>query len=126
MFHDLTSEESMKGMAKTSLCAHRITTKEVSLVKQRENWFQRLADEVDTYSEPLPSLPILELAGDRRLLIENHQGVITYDKENVIIKVQYGTVTVSGGNLEIMHMSKEQVVICGEIANISLHRRERC
>ena len=88
--------------------------------------WERMMEQNTGIAVSAPYQTIVEISGSRKILIENHQGVITYDKENVIIKVQYGTVTVSGGNLEIMHMSKEQVVICGNIANISLHRRERC
>ena len=92
-------------------------------MKQRENWFQRLADEVDAYSEPLPSLPILELAGDRRLLIENHQGVSAYSREMICVKVKYGLIHVCGCGLELVRMSREQLVIRGRIDGIKLIRR---
>ena len=68
---------------------------------------------------------IVELAGDRRVLIENHLGVITYGKEKIIVKVKYGAVCVCGCSLELTHMTKEQLVIFGTIQSISLHRRER-
>ena len=69
--------------------------------------------------------PIVELAGDRRVLIENHLGVITYGKEKIIVKVKYGAVCICGCSLELTHMTKEQLVIFGTIQSISLHRRER-
>lgn len=35
---------------------------------------QRLADGADLSAEPLPGAAIVEIAGDRRVLIENHFG----------------------------------------------------
>ena len=43
---------------------------------------QRLADGADLSAEPLPGQPIVEIAGDRRVLIENHFGVKEYSRES--------------------------------------------
>ena len=66
---------------------------------------------------------IIEVAGDHRVLIENHRGVITYGKEKVIANVHYGSVCICGSTLEITHMSREHLIIQGTIHSISLHRR---
>ena len=68
---------------------------------------------------------IVEILGDRRILIENHRGVVTYSKEKILVKVKYGTVSVCGRNLELTSMTKDQLVIFGNIQCISLHRREQ-
>ena len=44
---------------------------------------------------------IVEIAGDRRILIENHLGVVTYGQEKVIVKVKYGAVSICGCSLEL-------------------------
>ena len=93
-------------------------------MKQRENWLQRLADEVDAHSEPLPAMPIAELAGDRRLLIENHHGVSAYSREMICVKVKYGLIQVCGCGLELVRMTREQLVIRGRIDGIKLIRRD--
>ena len=72
---------------------------------------------------PTPYQTIIEIAGAHRVLIENHAGVITYEKETVLIKVKYGFISVCGCNLEIMCMSRDQIVIQGEIQGVSLQRR---
>lgn len=68
---------------------------------------------------------IVEILGDRRILIENHRGVVTYSKEKILVKVKYGTVSVCGRNLELTSMTKDQLVIFGNIQSVSLHRREQ-
>ena len=67
--------------------------------------------------------PIIEIVGDRRVLIENHRGVAAYGKEKILVCVKFGSVCICGCNLEMMHMTKEQLVICGRIDSVSLQRR---
>lgn len=92
-------------------------------MKERRNILQRLADEADLSGEPLPGQPIVEIAGDRRVLIENHFGVKEYSRERISVKVKYGVITVCGCGLELIRMTKEQLVISGRIDAVSLQRR---
>lgn len=68
---------------------------------------------------------IIEIAGDKRVLIENHQGVTAYGKEKILVNVRYGCVCICGSQLEMMHMTKDQLVIYGAIYSVTLQRRER-
>ncbi len=92
-------------------------------MKRNDNWFRKLAEEVDLSAEPMPGLPIAELAGDRRLLIEHHQGVSAYSREMICIQVKYGSLRVCGNGLELVRMTREQLVIRGRIDAIHLIRR---
>lgn len=94
-------------------------------MKERRNILQRLADEADLSGEPLPGQPIVEIAGDHRVLIENHFGVKEYSRERIGVKVKYGVITVCGCGLELIRMTKEQLVISGRIDAVSLQRREK-
>ena len=92
---------------------------------ERRNWMQRLADGVDLSAEPLPGVPIVELAGERRVLIERHGGMTEYSRERICVKVSYGIISVCGCDLELTKMTKEQLVITGRIDCVQLHRRDR-
>lgn len=94
-------------------------------MKQNRRWLDRLADQADLPGEAGIGQPLVELAGDRRVLIEHHQGVIQYGKEQICVKVRYGTVLVTGCGLELARMTKEQLVICGRIDSVTLNRRRR-
>lgn len=85
---------------------------------------ERLAEEADLREEPMPGLPLIELAGDRRVLLENHLGVKAYGRDRIVVKVKFGTVCVCGEDLEMARMSRDQLVICGRIGGVSLHRRK--
>lgn len=88
-------------------------------------FLERLAEESDIGTDQFPGQPIVEIAGDRRVLIENHFGVMGYSTERILVKVKYGCVCVCGCGLELLRMTREQLVIRGRIDSVTLQRRER-
>lgn len=92
-------------------------------MKQSRHWLDRLADQADLPGEAGIGQPLIELAGDRRVLIEHHQGVTQYGREKICVKVKYGTVAVCGCGLELARMTKGQLIICGRIDSVNLVRR---
>jgi len=68
---------------------------------------------------------LIEIADDRRVLIEHHCGVIGYGCDRICVKVKFGVVTVSGRGLELRRMSGEQLIISGRIEGVTLQRRGR-
>lgn len=86
-------------------------------------FFEHMLEQNAIDPEALPGQPIIEIAGDRRVLIENHQGVAAYGNERILVNVKFGAVCVCGCRLEMMHMTKEKLVICGRIDSVQLQRR---
>ena len=82
-----------------------------------------LADLAELETEPMPAQPIVEIAGDHRVLVENHRGVSAYSAERILINVSFGTVCICGCGLRLIRMTKEQLVIRGRIDTVSLQRR---
>ena len=44
-------------------------------MKRKGDWMQKLAEGLDLPGEPIPGLPLVEISGDRRVLVENHRGL---------------------------------------------------
>lgn len=84
---------------------------------------ERLSQYAEITEEPIPAQPIVELSGDRQVLIENHLGVTQYCNGKIAIKVRYGQLLICGCGLELVRMTKEMLVITGRIDEISLIRR---
>lgn len=82
-----------------------------------------LADRTELETEPMPAQPIVEVAGDQRVLVENHKGVSAYSTDRIVINVSFGTVCVCGCGLRLIRMTKEQLVIRGNVDAVSLQRR---
>lgn len=85
-----------------------------------KDFFQRLTEG----AEALPGRPIVELSGDRRVLIEHHFGVKEYGRQRITVAMAYGQAVILGQNLEILRMTRDQLVIRGSIRGISLEGRE--
>lgn len=92
-------------------------------MNRRRGFLERLAEGADLPGEAMPGQPLVELAGDRRVLIENHNGVTEYGRERISVRVRYGQLVVCGCGLELARMTKEQLVIIGRIDGVTLHRR---
>lgn len=90
---------------------------------KRRYFLERFAEETDLASQPLPGQPIVEIAGDSRVLIENHFGVKAYSREKIVVGLKYGCLCIFGCELEISRMTKEQLVVHGRIDGVTLQRR---
>ena len=78
----------------------------------------------DVISESAPGMPLAELVGDGRVLIENHHGVTEYGEDRISIRVQYGHLRVSGENMALHCVKKHQLIICGTIHKLEIVRKE--
>lgn len=92
-------------------------------MRRGRSFLERLVEDSELAAEPLPGQSIIEIAGDRRVLIENHFGVKAYSREKIVVKVKFGCICVCGCDLELLRMSKEQLIIRGEIDGVTLQRR---
>lgn len=89
----------------------------------KEKWMEKLTRQMVQSPEPVPGLPLVEIAGQGRVLIENHRGVCGYGRDQICIRVKYGQIAVRGCGLELARMTKEQLVITGQIESVNLIRR---
>ncbi|MBR4109913.1 MAG: YabP/YqfC family sporulation protein [Oscillospiraceae bacterium] len=87
-------------------------------MKGRKHILDRMAVAADLSSEPVPKLPLVEIAGERRVLIENHFGVTGYGSQEICVKVRFGHVIICGKGLELVRMTKEQLVVMGTIDGV--------
>ena len=72
----------------------------------------------------IPSkLPLVEILGENRILIENHLGVAAYSLEEIDVKVYYGTLSICGQGLCFAQINHNQMVINGKIETVTLLRR---
>jgi len=87
-------------------------------------FLERLSMDSDLAGELVPGRPIVEIVSDRRVLIENHLGVIAYSRETIVVKAKFGCIRINGCALELQKMTKDQLVICGTIHAVLLQKRE--
>lgn len=94
-------------------------------MKREQSWASRLLQGMEVDSETVPLQPVLELCGDRRILIENHFGVSEYSLERICVEVRFGQVVICGCELHLRKMQGQVLVITGKIETISVKRGRR-
>lgn len=73
--------------------------------------------------EYIPQLPVAEIAGDSRVLIEHHRCITSYCDSLVCVEMSYGLLQIEGEELTLQQMSQAQLVITGKINSVSIERR---
>lgn len=89
----------------------------------KQSLIGRLSQQLELEGEPLPGRSLIEIAGEDRILVENHLGVCEYSRERIGVNLKFGRAEVCGEGLELACMTREQLVITGCIHGVSLHRR---
>ena len=92
-------------------------------MRSRESILTRLTSVADLPCEPIPGQPLVELLGRQRVLIENHCGVIQYCPNEIVIKVSYGPLVICGCGMRLTQMTRQQLIITGQIQQIQLGGR---
>ncbi len=72
--------------------------------------------------DALPGVPVVEIAGMGRVLIEGHKGVTEYGQQRIRVSMRYGSLMVIGCDLSLAHMSKDRLVITGAVDQVCLCR----
>ena len=81
-----------------------------------------LTERAGLYGESLPGIPLLELSGDDRVLIENHICVSSYSQGEISVRVSYGCIRIVGRSLVLACVGKEQLVIHGKVDSVTVER----
>lgn len=93
-------------------------------MKRLQNKFASILAGGDIPEEAMLTLPTVSVAGLRHIAIEPQNGLVAYSKESITVAVSYGTVCVSGENLNITLMRNGRMEIRGDIFGIALQREQ--
>lgn len=64
------------------------------------------------------NLPRLTMIGDLQLLVENHQGIIAFTGQRVVIRTTSGPLAVTGRGLLVGAVDREAVILTGTIRGV--------
>lgn len=91
-------------------------------MKRHDDLLNVFTNGINLPTEAIPGLPLVEISGDKRVLIENHKGVSVYSVNEIHVKVSYGCLCIYGSNLELAQMTKQQLVVTGVITSVTISR----
>ena len=93
-------------------------------MKQKRDLLSYLTTDPELPGELLPGQSLVELAGDSRVLIENHHGVVEYSPCRIGAAVRFGRVLVCGQCLELGHLTRQQLGSPAKVYSITLIRKD--
>lgn len=94
-------------------------------MKKDRGFLEWLSEGMDLPLDTIPAKSIVEISADQRVLIENHLGVNQYSDSCICIKVSFGNIRICGNGLELVQMTKEQLIISGRIDGLTFIRGNR-
>ena len=86
----------------------------------RKKMLRAITENAGLHGEVVSGVPLLEISGNDRVLIENFVSVASYTETFIQIYVLFGMYEISGSHLMISYITKDQLVICGNISTVSL------
>ena len=91
-------------------------------MKERGSFWEQVARQTDLEAELFPGQTLVEILGDRRVLIERHCGVTEYSRERITVRLPKGSVQIAGCCLELSRMTRQQLIISGQINGVFLKK----
>lgn len=82
--------------------------------------FGKIPEIIDVPDQTLPGIPIMEIYGDRRILIEGQCAVIQYGLNCIRLRNQCGIVSVCGCDLCMAELSSDRLVVTGRVESVSI------
>lgn len=75
-------------------------------------------------AEAVAPRTLVEIWGKTRVLVERHRGILGYGAEEIVVGATFGMIRVTGKDLRLCCMSREQLFISGTIENVRLEGKE--
>ena len=69
--------------------------------------------------EVTSKVPLITLTGHEQLHIEQHQGLVDYDSENVVMRSACGLIRIAGAGMIFRLYSAVEAVIVGRIDSVA-------
>lgn len=84
-------------------------------MKRAQSFAEALSERLMLPGELLGELKI-SVVGTRRVLVENHQGLLLCTPELISVRGGRGSLSLRGSELRIEAMNERELLICGRIA----------
>lgn len=81
-----------------------------------KKWFSEVSDIPE---DIITGVPRITLIGQSRLLIENHQGIIAFSENELILATQLGNLRVTGESFVLEAILEKEINLEGLITGIS-------
>lgn len=78
-----------------------------------------LAEKLDLPKDVMLNLPKITIVGDNEITIENHKGIILFERTIIKINTKVKIVNIEGEDFEILYIGDSTIAINGKFKSIS-------
>lgn len=82
----------------------------------------RLTEILEVPREAISFQPKVTIIGFDEMLIENYKGILEYEEFYIKINTQIGAININGFNLSLKQITKDDILVKGNIENIEIER----
>lgn len=87
-------------------------------MKKMRDIAENLAENLELPLEAFGAAAKLSITGGRRALLENHRGIAEYGRERIVVSTEKGRIILSGQELVLSAMNKNELLIIGKISTV--------
>ena len=78
-----------------------------------------LTEKFDFPKDVMLNLPKITIVGDSEIIIENHKGIILFERNVIKINTKVKIVNIQGEDFEILYIGDSTITISGKFKSIS-------
>ena len=86
--------------------------------KNNETLLEKAANKLELPGEVLAGFPRITLTGNRKLHIDNHNGILEYSENLICVNCGKMMLKISGDRLDLVSINGDELLIKGFISNI--------
>lgn len=79
---------------------------------------ETLAKKIDFPIEVMMNVPKITIIGKNEITIENHSGIILFEREIIKVKTKLSPITINGEDFEILYIGEFTITISGKFKGI--------
>ena len=87
----------------------------MSFSNKKDDFMEKAADIFDLPGEVVAGMPRITVTGCRRVLVENHRGILEYGQEEIQINGGRMILNLRGSDMEIRSLNSTELLITGNI-----------
>lgn len=91
-------------------------------MEKRRPMLELMVEAADLPAEMMPGMPLVELCGDRKVLVENHRGVREYSPERISVRLTKGSLIIRGRKLNLEKMQAQTLIVTGTVEGLDFER----
>lgn len=81
-----------------------------------------IAEKLNIPKDIVLNAPNITVLGDEEITIENHKGIVAFDRDLIKINTRVSPIIIKGENFEILYIGESTITISGKFKSIVYER----